>query len=241
MSVRRARRRPGENRARLLEAGLVEFGLFGYHGTSTAAIAARAEVPQPHVYTSFRTKQELFLACWERVLAYIRAETPQPYSRGLLDRGGLPGVNDLLVNGSLPDSNDLLDSGRRLHGDTHLVNDDDGAVAVPRAEGRSHSDAGSPAMPGTAASISAGETTSSSETDTFLRSRDPHADGASRVAAAPRSVAVPYAAFVIHAVAAARDDALRDVLQPSLCALHAELGKKRWQSLLGEGAAALLT
>ncbi|UOQ58464.1 TetR/AcrR family transcriptional regulator [Leucobacter allii] len=59
----RPRRKPGENRQRLVEAGLVEFGLFGYHGASTAGIAARADVPQPHVYASFATKHELFLAC----------------------------------------------------------------------------------------------------------------------------------------------------------------------------------
>ncbi|MFT4231248.1 MAG: helix-turn-helix domain-containing protein [Leucobacter sp.] len=67
MVERRTRRRPGENRRRLLEAGLVEFGLFGYHGASTSGIAARAGVPQPHVYASFATKQELFLACLERL------------------------------------------------------------------------------------------------------------------------------------------------------------------------------
>lgn len=69
MSERRARRRPGENREHLIGAGLIEFGLFGYHGASTAAIARRADVPQPHVYTSFATKHALFLACWERVRA----------------------------------------------------------------------------------------------------------------------------------------------------------------------------
>lgn len=60
---RRVRRRVGENRERLLEAGLREFGLLGFHGASTSAIATRAGVPQPHVYASFATKQELFLAC----------------------------------------------------------------------------------------------------------------------------------------------------------------------------------
>lgn len=69
---RRPRRKPGENRELLLEAGLIEFGLLGYHGASTAAIAARAEVPQPHVYASFRTKQELFTACFERASADVR-------------------------------------------------------------------------------------------------------------------------------------------------------------------------
>lgn len=69
MVERRARRRPGENRKRLLEAGLVEFGLFGYHGASTSGIAARAGVPQPHVYASFKTKQELFLDCLQHALS----------------------------------------------------------------------------------------------------------------------------------------------------------------------------
>lgn len=73
MSERRARRRPGENRERLIEAGLIEFGLFGYHGASTAAVARRADVPQPHVYASFRTKRELFLACFASARAAIAA------------------------------------------------------------------------------------------------------------------------------------------------------------------------
>ncbi|WP_053352998.1 TetR/AcrR family transcriptional regulator [Leucobacter musarum] len=63
MTERRARRKPGENRQRLREAGLIEFGLFGFQGASTAGIAARADVPQPHVYASFATKQALFLEC----------------------------------------------------------------------------------------------------------------------------------------------------------------------------------
>ena len=63
----RPRRRPGENRERLIEAGLIEFGLFGYHGASTAGIAARAEVPQPHLYASFPSKRDLFLATVRRL------------------------------------------------------------------------------------------------------------------------------------------------------------------------------
>ena len=69
MTQRRPRRRPGENRERLLEAGLIEFGLFGYHGASTSAIAARADVPQPHLYASFATKRDLFLSCCARAFA----------------------------------------------------------------------------------------------------------------------------------------------------------------------------
>ena len=72
MSTRRPRRKPGENRARLLKAGLIEFGLFGYHGTSTASVAARAEVPQPHVYANFETKQTLFLACVHEAIICVK-------------------------------------------------------------------------------------------------------------------------------------------------------------------------
>lgn len=75
---RRSRRRPGENRERLLAAGILEFSLHGYRGTSTTVIAALAEVPQPHVYTNFRTKQELFLGCLARAAESLRGETFTP-------------------------------------------------------------------------------------------------------------------------------------------------------------------
>ena len=81
-SPRRPRRRPGENRERLLAAGIAVFGTSGYHGAQTAAIAALAEVPQPHVYANFATKQELFLACAERVCERLEsAVTPRPSER----------------------------------------------------------------------------------------------------------------------------------------------------------------
>lgn len=71
MVARRARRKPGENRERLIEAGLIEFGLYGFHGASTAAIARRADVPQPHVYASFRTKLDLFIVCFGRAASRL--------------------------------------------------------------------------------------------------------------------------------------------------------------------------
>ena len=76
MTERRARRKPGENRERLLQAGLHEFGLYGYQGASTARIAARADVPQPHVYANFSGKAELFLACLDS--AFELLGSPQP-------------------------------------------------------------------------------------------------------------------------------------------------------------------
>lgn len=64
---RRPRRKPGENRAVLLEAGTIEFGLRGFAAAQTSAIARRAGVSQPNVYANFASKQELFLACLRTV------------------------------------------------------------------------------------------------------------------------------------------------------------------------------
>ena len=71
----KGRRRPGENRRRLVEAGLVEFGLYGYHGTSTGRIAARADVPQPHLYANFSSKRAWLLACAEDSIERLCALT----------------------------------------------------------------------------------------------------------------------------------------------------------------------
>jgi len=69
----RARRKPGENRERLILAGIRQFALYGYHGTSTSAIGAAADVPQPHIYANFSTKHALFVACVERVCHLLQS------------------------------------------------------------------------------------------------------------------------------------------------------------------------
>lgn len=80
----RPRRRPGENRRLLLEAGIVEFGGLGYHGASTSAIAVRAGVPQPHVYANFATKQELFVACVEFAVESVVGTMPETPPESIL-------------------------------------------------------------------------------------------------------------------------------------------------------------
>lgn len=95
---RRSRRRPGENRERLLGAGILEFGRLGYRGASTTAIAAIAKVPQPHVYTNFRTKQELFLGCVTRAVEELllpAAPSSSPGERDALSRIVLQAVSAL--------------------------------------------------------------------------------------------------------------------------------------------------
>lgn len=73
-SPRRQRRPQGENRERLIRAGMQEFSRRGYRGASTTVIAQAAEVPQPHVYANFSTKQQLFVSCLERAIELINVE-----------------------------------------------------------------------------------------------------------------------------------------------------------------------
>lgn len=77
---RRPRRRPGENRAGLLVAGTVEFGLRGYAAAQTSAIARRAGVSQPNVYANFSSKRELFLACFAELSQALRDAPDAPLS-----------------------------------------------------------------------------------------------------------------------------------------------------------------
>lgn len=71
--LQRPRRRPGENRAGLLAAGTVEFGVLGYAAAQTGAIARRAGVSQPNVYANFASKRELFLACVRELHAAVQS------------------------------------------------------------------------------------------------------------------------------------------------------------------------
>ena len=82
--MRRARRRPGENRARLIEAGIIAFGGRGFDGTATSEVARIAEVPQPHVYQHFPSKSALFIECLTETCARLLSVG----SRAPLEPGG---------------------------------------------------------------------------------------------------------------------------------------------------------
>lgn len=71
VSTQRTRRKPGENRELLLEAGIFVFAEQGYHSSTTGAIAQLAGIPQPHVYANFRNKQDLFLACCRQIVTTL--------------------------------------------------------------------------------------------------------------------------------------------------------------------------
>lgn len=75
MSAPRARRARGENRQRLIQAAIEEFGSRGFAAATTSEIARRADVPQPHVYTNFSDKHALIVASVETAISNIEAGT----------------------------------------------------------------------------------------------------------------------------------------------------------------------
>ncbi len=51
----------------IIDAAIVEFAVFGLHGTPTETIARRAGISQPYIFRLFGSKKALFLAALERV------------------------------------------------------------------------------------------------------------------------------------------------------------------------------
>ena len=70
----KAKRDPAATKERLLKAGMAEFGSKGYGGARTAIIARRAKCNIRMLYHYFGGKQELYLACLDRVYSRIREE-----------------------------------------------------------------------------------------------------------------------------------------------------------------------
>lgn len=82
---RRSRRKPGQNRLSLIEAGVIEFGLHGYAAAQTSAIARRAGVSQPNVYANFSSKGELFLSCVASLVPAMELVTTSGRGEALSD------------------------------------------------------------------------------------------------------------------------------------------------------------
>ena len=78
----RRRSTAAARREDLLAAAIGEFGVTGYHGTSTETIAERAGISQPYLFRLYGTKKDLFLACvdrcFERTLEVFRAAVQDP-------------------------------------------------------------------------------------------------------------------------------------------------------------------
>ena len=59
-------------RAEVIDAALIEFGRFGFAGTTTSMIADRAGIRQPYIYALFENKRDLFLTCHDALNDRIR-------------------------------------------------------------------------------------------------------------------------------------------------------------------------
>jgi AcrR family transcriptional regulator len=61
-----------DRRESVLRAAMIEFGLGGYMGTSTEAIARRVGVSQPYLFRLFDSKKAIFIAtaelCFDRII-----------------------------------------------------------------------------------------------------------------------------------------------------------------------------
>lgn len=68
------RRDAAATKARILKAGLAEFGAKGYGGARTQSLAKRAKCNIRMLYHYFGGKQGLYLACLEQVYLHIREE-----------------------------------------------------------------------------------------------------------------------------------------------------------------------
>jgi AcrR family transcriptional regulator len=60
-----------ERREAVLEAALIEFAAHGLEGTSTEAVARRAEISQPYLFRLFPTKKALFLTLAQRCFQQV--------------------------------------------------------------------------------------------------------------------------------------------------------------------------
>ena len=60
----RIRKSAEQRREEILSVAVRHFAIGGLHGTSTEAIAREAGISQPYLFRLFRTKRDLFLACF---------------------------------------------------------------------------------------------------------------------------------------------------------------------------------
>jgi AcrR family transcriptional regulator len=65
------RRSAADRREEIVGIAFRHFGVGGFHGTSTEAIAREAGISQPYLFRLFKTKRGLFLACVDRCFGQV--------------------------------------------------------------------------------------------------------------------------------------------------------------------------
>jgi AcrR family transcriptional regulator len=78
----RTRKSAEERREEIIAIAIEQFAMGGYKGTSTEAIAREAGISQPYLFRLFKTKRDLFLACFDVNHARI-ADTFEAAARGV--------------------------------------------------------------------------------------------------------------------------------------------------------------
>src|SRR5215211_2803311 len=78
----RTRKSAEERREEIIALAIEQFAVGGYRGTSTDAIAREAGISQPYLFRLFKTKRDLFLACFEVTHGRI-ADTFASAARGV--------------------------------------------------------------------------------------------------------------------------------------------------------------
>jgi AcrR family transcriptional regulator len=81
-TVTRTRKSADERREEIITIAIEQFAINGYKGTSTEAIAREAGISQPYLFRLFKTKRDLFLACFDVVHGEI-ADTFESAARGV--------------------------------------------------------------------------------------------------------------------------------------------------------------
>jgi len=97
----RTRKSAAERREEIVEIAIGQFALGGYRGTSTETIARDAGISQPYLFRLFKTKRELFLACYdvshERILETFRSAARDVPAENALPAMGMA-YEDLLAD-----------------------------------------------------------------------------------------------------------------------------------------------
>jgi AcrR family transcriptional regulator len=101
-------RRPAEDRREeIVGIAFRHFGVGGYHGTSTEAIAREAGISQPYLFRLFKTKRELFLACVDRCFGQVM-DVFREAAAGAGDEERLMAMGHAYEDRLLPDRHSLL-------------------------------------------------------------------------------------------------------------------------------------
>src|SRR5215218_8521969 len=102
----RTRKSADERREEVVGIAIEQFALGGYRGTSTEAIARQAGISQPYLFRLFKTKRDLFLACYDASHQRI-LETFRSAGGGVPREDALPAMGKAYVE-LLVDRNQLL-------------------------------------------------------------------------------------------------------------------------------------